>query len=165
MKWFILDTILKLGYLITKPKPRPAIERCKKNGRGLEIGVWYGDHAKQIKHFLNCELFLLDDYEPYNDPFIYYDIKMLQKAKRIAHKRFKKGWIDRSFNEPLDFVYIDANHGYESVIKDIEFAQRLVKHGIIGGHDYSLDFPGVVKAVNEKFKNVKHYNNDWWTVV
>ena len=38
--------------------------------------------------------------------------------------------------EKLDFVYIDGNHAYEYVKKDIGlYYPKLKKGGVIGGHD------------------------------
>ncbi len=52
----------------------------------------------------------------------------------------------------LDFIYIDANHDYEFVKDDIINALKKMKtNGIISGHDYNNESPGVVKAVNEFF--------------
>ena len=53
----------------------------------------------------------------------------------------------------LDFIYIDGNHKYEYVKKDISDALKVVKEGgIIAGHDYiSLKKFGVVEAVDEVF--------------
>jgi hypothetical protein len=52
--------------------------------------------------------------------------------------------------EPVDFVYIDGMHTYEQCKKDIINYLPLVKEtGVIGGHDYSPSWTGVVKAVNE----------------
>ena len=40
-----------------------------------------------------------------------------------------------------DFIYIDPDHKYESVVKDVElYLPKLKKGGIIGGHDYCLIF-------------------------
>ena len=53
-------------------------------------------------------------------------------------------------DESLDFVFIDANHEYEEVKKDIElWYPKVKKGGIFAGHDYSDTWQGVVKAVNE----------------
>jgi hypothetical protein len=50
----------------------------------------------------------------------------------------------------LDFVYIDADHEYESVRADILLWRERVKPGgFIGGHDFSRSFPGVMRAVIE----------------
>lgn len=53
----------------------------------------------------------------------------------------------------LDFVFIDAGHSYASVKQDIESWLPKLKHGsILAGHDYNNGWPGVNRAVNEKFK-------------
>jgi predicted O-methyltransferase YrrM len=53
-------------------------------------------------------------------------------------------------NESLDFVWIDANHGYEFVRDDIHAWRKKVRRGgIISGDDYNLDFPGTIQAVDE----------------
>lgn len=61
--------------------------------------------------------------------------------------------------EPADFVYIDGEHDYESVRKDID--QWLPKaRRFIGGHDYKEKFPGVMKAVDETFGEPKKVFSD-----
>ena len=58
-------------------------------------------------------------------------------------------------NNSLDFVFIDANHEYEDVKKDIEsWLPKIKSGGYIGGHDYNANsFPGVIKAVNDLFND------------
>jgi glycosyltransferase involved in cell wall biosynthesis len=53
--------------------------------------------------------------------------------------------------ESVDFVYLDALHTYEAIVKDIENWYAKVKPGgWLGGHDYHAEgFPGVYRAVNE----------------
>ena len=48
-------------------------------------------------------------------------------------------------------MYIDADHSYEAVKKDLELCKIKTKPGgIIAGHDYNKEkFCGVVDAVNE----------------
>lgn len=60
-----------------------------------------------------------------------------------------KAFTDHS----VDFVFIDADHTYEGVRRDIAAWRSKVKDtGILAGHDYSLSmFPGVVQAVEEAF--------------
>lgn len=52
----------------------------------------------------------------------------------------------------LDFVFIDASHDYENVLKDIQAWYPKIKSdiGIISGHDYSWG-PEVKKAVHDFF--------------
>lgn len=50
----------------------------------------------------------------------------------------------------LDFVFLDAAHDFENVSADINaWFPKVKPDGFIAGHDYSLDWPGVVKAVQE----------------
>lgn len=58
-------------------------------------------------------------------------------------------------------VFIDAGHDYPSVMQDIEWA---VSAGcpIISGHDYGKGFPGVMRAVDEKFNHeITLYGSVW----
>lgn len=58
-------------------------------------------------------------------------------------------------NETVDFVFIDADHSYEGVMRDIKAWWPKVKSGgTFAGHDYEKGWPGVVKAVNEFAKSV-----------
>ena len=53
----------------------------------------------------------------------------------------------------LDFVFLDADHGYEAVRRDLQcWFPKVKRRGVLGGHDYSnTDFPGVRRAVDEFF--------------
>ena len=56
-------------------------------------------------------------------------------------------------DKSLDFVFIDADHNYWSVLSDIKAWRPKIKTGgYIGGHDYCSAWPGVIKAVDEVFK-------------
>lgn len=52
--------------------------------------------------------------------------------------------------QKFDLCYIDGDHSYEAVRRDIEACKALVRPGMfIGGHDYGGDCPGVQIAVDE----------------
>ena len=51
---------------------------------------------------------------------------------------------------PPALVFIDGDHAYPAVDRDISGAQRLGAVAI-GGHDYAPGIPGVVQAVEERF--------------
>lgn len=53
----------------------------------------------------------------------------------------------------FDFVFLDADHTYEGVSRDIEaWLPKIRPGGMMLGHDFNLkDFPGVVRAVDERF--------------
>jgi len=64
-------------------------------------------------------------------------------------------------NEPIDFLYIDGDHRYESVKKDFENYHGLVRPGgIIGFHD--VNYPPVNQFWNEidiPHKSKDHHNH------
>jgi len=107
-------------------------------------------------------LYLIDPYEPYldKDTFItkemqenFFDIACMNlryfKENFVFIKDFSENAVDLIPDE-LDFVYIDADHNHEGVKKDLELYFPKVRVGeIIGGHDFSYDFPGIPKAVLE----------------
>lgn len=70
--------------------------------------------------------------------------RIIVKRTDEAHKDIPDGH--------LDFVFIDADHTYEGVKRDIELWEPKVhENGLIIGHD--LNWGGVARAVGEKFSN------------
>ena len=60
------------------------------------------------------------------------------------HESFWDDWRD----PPLDLVFIDGDHRYAAVKRDIQQAsQHLRKGGVLCGHDFCTQFPGVIEAV------------------
>ncbi len=68
-----------------------------------------------------------------------------------------------SIKSLFDIVWIDADHSYDSVSRDIDLYHNKVKPGgIVCGHDY--DWPEVHRAVHERFDNVESHADDVWLV-
>lgn len=138
-----------------------------------EIGVYRGKTSQMLRAFFpEAHLFLID-------PWILYDEYLSNEAGPISLERLdyenayqtvkdmfakdQKTTLIRKTSEQashlvpneLDLVFIDGNHSYDFVKKDIEMWLPKVKHGgIISGHDYNpYRFPQVVKAVDESFNN------------
>jgi hypothetical protein len=53
----------------------------------------------------------------------------------------------------LDLVFLDADHDYQAVRRDLEaWFPKVKRRGLLGGHDYlHPDFPGVRRAADEFF--------------
>lgn len=68
---------------------------------------------------------------------------------------------DQIPNNFADIIFIDADHSYESVKKDIlKYTPKLKTTGLLTGHD--IDYPGVNQAVNELIKNFDVGPNYVW---
>jgi hypothetical protein len=135
-------------------------------GIGVELGVQKAEYSEHfLKNWNGKELILIDIWrevsrESYNDV-----ANVPQDAQRenlsSAFDRIypfgEKATIIRATGEravnlfldnSLDFVYIDANHGYSAVVRDLGvWYHKVKKGGYLCGHDYP--FHEVKKAVDE----------------
>ena len=69
-------------------------------------------------------------------------------------------------DDSLDFVFIDADHKYESVVEDIlAWFPKVKNGGIIGGHDYHISAPGVMLASRQILKGVRSIGDCWYAAV
>lgn len=78
-----------------------------------------------------------------------------------------RGTLDQFiYPDEVDFIFLDGDHRYEYVKKDIENALKLLKKGgVLAGHDYKyVEWPGVRQAVNERFSSYVSTTEDqiWW---
>ena len=151
------------------------LEMVPKGTVCVEIGVWKGEFSKQILDKVNPKkLYLIDPWKfipKYTTSWYGGTIAKNQEDMNIIYKRVQKMFKDnkkvvvykdlsqnvagRFKNNTLDFVYVDGNHRYEFVKKDLEmYFQKLKKGGILAGDDYYSfwsvlnGFP-VKKAVDE----------------
>uniref|UniRef100_A0A6M3KUD6 Putative methyltransferase n=1 Tax=viral metagenome TaxID=1070528 RepID=A0A6M3KUD6_9ZZZZ len=141
---------------------RPALKEAKrilsgkKNLIVAEIGVLRGENAREIlRDWSEVEtLYLIDNYCCGMNEF--------ETAKKIIYP-----WVDRCVwkigdsveqiegieANLLDCVYIDGDHSYEGVKRDILASwAKLKTNGILCGHDYQTrweSLSGAVKAVDE----------------
>jgi predicted O-methyltransferase YrrM len=70
-------------------------------------------------------------------------------------------------NGSLDFVFLDADHTYESVKADLAaWWPKVRPGGILAGHDFASEFPGVEQAVRERFPKKGAFRlfppRSWW---
>jgi predicted O-methyltransferase YrrM len=63
----------------------------------------------------------------------------------------------------IDWLFVDADHTYESVRADIAaWAPKVKAGGLFSGHDFAA-WPGVTRAVLEAFGAVERVANVWHT--
>jgi hypothetical protein len=181
-----LNQLQKIYKYISKT-PRPMILAARSHFRkdqllnGVEIGVQKGDNAISILRELPVQrLFLIDPYVPYEDALgqadssADYEIaqaKLAGYSQVIWLRKTSESAIREFRNEKaIDFVYIDGNHSYEFVRRDLTLFYPLIKSdGLIGGHDYTPLHETVVKAVNEFAEEtgleLHTVFPDWWFIV
>ena len=145
----------------------------------VEVGCYHGKSAA----FMGVEIFnsgkkirldCVDLFAPQEDikdiPSIIEVYENLSPLYEIVDYRLVQGksaiisnnYLDKS----LDFVFIDADHKYQSVAADINHWRPKVREGgVIAGHDFVTSYPGVIRAVKESFKNFHVRNNSWLVYV
>ena len=148
---------------------------------GAEVGAGFGNHAECICHYLKPKLLYCIDswtrnydtkkrglvtakeaHQRAKDRLVNCPVKILKMTSLEASKRIK--------NRSLDFVYIDADHAYQSVKQDIRLWTPKVKRGgIVGGHDFGYSratgvIPAVTKHVYTNRLTGYFRKRDWWVV-
>lgn len=122
--------------------------------RGAELGVARGLLFRRLLtdcpalHLIGVDLFR----KPHNRPMVMAIAD--QFTERVTIYGMSTNNAARLVpNRSLDFVFIDAGHGYEAVRDDIRnWAPKLRKDGCLMGHDYDeARHPGVVRAVDQAF--------------
>lgn len=139
----------------------------------VEIGSWKGRSTHALLSTCKGKVYAIDHFkgtlsdgeahkEAFNNPNSIYkqfrknlkdfkNLKVLKMGSEKAAKKFK--------DYSVDMVFIDGDHSYEAVKRDIEL-WNLKARKMICGHDYN--FPEVKKAVDERFENVKVLGSIWY---
>jgi predicted O-methyltransferase YrrM len=138
--------------------------------RLVEIGVAEGSSARVARSVMASDgvLWLVDPYFPGRLGRL-----RLNPMKALAHRevnRVSKGqvtWIEklswdavRDWREPIDYLFIDADHSYEAVQKDWEYwSVHVAPGGVVLFHDareweggWTNSSTGPVRLVNERFR-------------
>lgn len=76
-----------------------------------------------------------------------------QAVKSIRGSSHAQAIVDRFADGSVDMLFVDGRHDYHHVKKDLElWAPKVKAGGVISGHDFHPDWPGVVRAVEEHFE-------------
>ena len=164
---------------------RPSFDVIKAMGlkNGVELGVYFGANAARVLYGIpDCNLLLVDSSETV--------LNIAKENLKEFADRFRFLVSDSSaaasffLNGGFDFVYIDADHTYNSVTKDIMvWYPKVRKGGVLAGHDYQM---GGGKTQNNEDERVKdavdectqalglklftgktdddNANYDWWVI-
>jgi protein YibB len=160
--WF--SVLRNFHHLDAAPRPLPSFATGKgrsdvlaaaralaEDGIFVEVGTFKGDFAERL--VILCEprkLYCVDPYESYADykdtintrtplDAIYHETcaRMARFGERIEFMRaYSVNAAEQFSEESVDFVYIDANHSFQYVYKDLcLWYSKLRVGGLICGHD------------------------------
>jgi hypothetical protein len=156
------------------------IDLCKlipHNSNGIEVGCFKGESSELFA--LSGKFKKLYCVDPWEQGYYkqhdmgevegYFDQVASKYPVIIKLKKYSS--VLRDFIElPVNFIYIDANHNYEFVKKDIINALEVLDKSpsnlpkILAGHDYKFPkSPGVEKAVKEllNYPDVRFAGYSW----
>jgi len=147
---------------------------CKPRSLICEIGVHRGVFAEFLYSLMPAVLVLIDpfvgtvpsgDQDGNNVVSVDLEKAYVEMEKRIRplkniklHRGYSQDVLPQYTDYTFDVVYIDGDHSYEGVKRDLELSLRKVKPGgYICGHDYEMNFLktahrydfGVKQAVDE----------------
>jgi len=159
---------------------------------GTEIGVWRGElSADLLRSFPHLILVMVDLWGPFDRSAMYdkdNNIGAMREAMKDAEqntsfapaRRIMRGCAsveeaEYQDTESMDFVFVDADHFYESVRADLlAWWPKVQGSGIMAGHDYNgmgdrRKGWGVKRAVDEFFGalNITVHvepGRVWWVV-
>ena len=164
--WFGYDHSKVYDYLV---------ENTTSGGSFLELGAWLGrSTAYLIDNAPNLNITVIDSWEGSDSELDTHhklakteDIFSMFK-ENMGNRKFKfyKGRAEKLVkmfdNEYFDTIFIDMDHSYESVKRDIElWLPKVKKGGLLAGDDYRATVPGVIEAVKELLPNSLIYHYGW----
>jgi len=158
---------------------------------GVEVGVKKGDNALQVINTLPTLslLYLVDKWKAYSKDIALPTEQQAGYLKQTQFDRWKweaqyklSKYSNITFlemdsilaakylineNIKVDFVYIDATHVYDLVLKDCNAWLPVIKsNGVIGGHDFNNPAAFVADAVKTFAasidKELLFEGEDWW---
>jgi hypothetical protein len=154
--------------------------------KGAELGVWHGETFKHLiracpeLHLIGVDLYEAqpgstgperwtpgENGHAWDHVAYYHDLMNFSSQypnRAVIIKDYTTEAAKQVEDESLDFVFIDADHSYEGVMRDVQaWAPKVRKGGIVFGHD--IHFDTVKRAVNELYGDTYNVEDDFvWLV-
>jgi glycosyltransferase involved in cell wall biosynthesis len=150
----------------------------------IELGTWKGRSLCAVSDIIkerNIKVYGVDTFQGSDDEGDEHKEAKSSDIKQLFLDNVKKFGIDvevyamttdeaaDEINEKFDLIFIDADHSFESITKDLtNWIPKCKSAGIIAGHDFELE--SIRKAVKKEFPDVD-YTHDvsdtgrstmWW---
>ena len=163
-----------------------ALSKIPAGGTAVEVGVAYGDFSRMILDIVKPDIFIAIDsfgIRPEDEPwgrqilkdnhcshYDYYTGKFreqIQQGKMIVKQGMSWEMLEQLPDQSVDYMYVDADHSYASVARDVKALRSKIKpEGIVQFNDYTwFDYDamiayGVPRAVHE-FMEQENYEMLW----
>ena len=154
---------LPLDYLNGNNRIDGLVDLCEKYIKPTDHGVEVGSFSGVSSRVFSLHCGLMHCVDPYN-----WDVAqaeqmfdaMLPDYPNIVKVKLPSVQAAQQYaDHSLDFVYIDADHAYSSVVEDITAWKNKVKMGgFIAGHDSYM--PEVLQAVRDCLDEPDHFFTD-----
>jgi hypothetical protein len=118
----------------------------------VELGCAYGESTEIFAGYFK-RVYAIDPWAPDPEAMERFDGVVSRHSNIIKLRGYDIEFLDQFDLNSLDTVYVDAEHTYPALRKNIyDWLPKIKVDGVIAGHDYNpVDWPGVVEAVNEIF--------------
>lgn len=162
------------------PIHRHVFQQLPDGATVVELGVGYGRglacmvslvkqmsrrfHVVGVDRFIRTEAYTADGFSELSAAYARQQMESVGVGER-DYALFVMDSADAAeLCDPVDYVFLDADHEYLGVKRDIDsWLPKIRPGGFIGGHDW--DFHGVNKAVLERWPNpalfTENYCNCW----
>lgn len=150
--------------------------QAKEKYRIVEVGSYLGRSTVAMARSTQGEVWALDNFKAHDidvpdrgsiyERFVentkpYQNIHVIQMDHEEASK-IPIEWLRGSPQEKPDMVFIDGDHGYSAVKRDLQiWKARIAPGGLLCGHD--LSWPGVSQALKEECPEYRPAPGDLWT--
>lgn len=156
---------------------RMLVENCRPDGTIVELGAWKGRSSAFLvveakNKSPNISIHIVDTWLGSGEHTVgmtdgLYEKFISNMAPLNGHYQSHRMTTDEAvplFSDgSLDAVFIDADHTYEAVKRDIaNWMPKVRKGGILAGHDYIHTWPGVIQAVNESISGFSTMEQCWF---
>jgi len=138
----------------------------------IEVGSYLGRSARALSDHCRGVVYCVDLWggfddvpDPRNDA--YYNAFLRNLGDRISDGAVVPIRTDSLLWAPdltADLVFLDGDHECPRVTSEIlKYGALVAPGGILCGHDYSANWPGVVEAVDRMFPGaVRRERSIWW---
>jgi len=147
--------IVEFGSLLGR-SARALADNNPSTGRIWCVDPWAGDYYTEEGNPIPISTYVMPE-------FVKNLLDHVQTGHVVPVRMFSYQF---SLPYQIDMVFIDGDHRYETVVRDIKKAYELLKPGgLICGHDYDHpNWPGVKQAVIEYCNDFKVEETIWYQI-